>query len=296
MFKRVVLFVLTNLAVLLLLSVVWFVIRTTGIVEDVDWTYLPLAIFSVIFGFAGSVISLLISKWVAKRATGAQVITHPRNETEAWLLATVQRQAAQAGIGMPEVAIYDSAELNAFATGPSRNNSLVAVSSGLLRSMRREEVEAVLAHEVSHAANGDMVTLTLIQGVVNTFVIFFSRVVGNVVDGVLSRGNDRRGRGMGYFLSVFVAEIVLGVLATVIVMAFSRWREYRADAGAANMVGAPNMIAALQRLGAQSDESSLPESVAAFGIKGGRSGFLNLFRTHPPIAERIAALQSRGRR
>ncbi|HMR74345.1 MAG TPA: protease HtpX, partial [Polyangiaceae bacterium] len=232
MFKRVFLFLLTNLAVLILLSVAWFVIRSTGVVDDVDWTYLPLAIFSVVFGFAGSIVSLLISKWVAKRATGAVVITHPRNETEAWLLSTVQRQAQQAGIKTPEVAIYDAAELNAFATGPTRNSSLVAVSSGLLHGMQRHEVEAVLAHEVSHAANGDMVTLALIQGVVNTFVIFFSRVVGNIVDGLLSRGNNRRGAGIGYYLSVFVAEIVLGVLATIIVMAFSRWREDRADAGA----------------------------------------------------------------
>lgn len=295
MFKRVFLFLLTNLAVLILLSVAWFVIRSTGVVDDVDWTYLPLAIFSVVFGFAGSIVSLLISKWVAKRATGAVVITHPRNETEAWLLSTVQRQAQQARIKTPEVAIYDAAELNAFATGPTRNSSLVAVSTGLLHGMQRHEVEAVLAHEVSHAANGDMVTLALIQGVVNTFVIFFSRVVGNIVDGLLSRGNNRRGGGIGYYLSVFVAEIVLGVLATIIVMAFSRWREYRADAGAAQLVGPQSMIAALRRLERGSGESDLPESLAAFGIKGGKSGFMNLFRTHPSIEDRVAALSRHGR-
>ena len=296
MFKRVVLFLLTNLAVLILLSVVWFIIRSTGLVDDVDWTYLPLAIFSVVFGFAGSIISLLISKWIAKRATGAVVITQPRNDTEAWLLATVQRQSQQAGIKMPEVAIYDAAELNAFATGPTRNSSLVAVSTGLLHGMQRHEVEAVLAHEVSHAANGDMVTLALIQGVVNTFVIFFSRVIGNIVDGFLSRGSSRRGAGIGYYLSVFVAEIVLGVLATIIVMAFSRWREYRADAGAARLAGAQNMIAALRRLGGASSESNLPESMAAFGIKGGKAGFMSLFRTHPPIEDRIARLSQSGAR
>lgn len=295
MATRVLLFLLTNLAVLVLLSVAWFVLRSTGILEDIDWTYLPLAIFSVVFGFGGSIISLLVSKWVAKRATGARVINSPQNDTEVWLVSTVQRQAQQAGIAMPEVAIYESSELNAFATGPTRNSSLVAVSSGLLRGMRREEVEAVLAHEVSHAANGDMVTLALVQGVLNTFVIFFSRVIGNIVDGALSKGKSR-GPGIGFYLSVFVAEIVLGILATLIVMAFSRWREYRADAGAARLASAPAMIAALQRLGQVSGESDLPASMAAFGIKGGKGGFMSLFRTHPPIEDRIRRLQlSAGR-
>lgn len=291
MFKRVVLFLLTNLAVLVVLSVAFAVLRATGVLQDLDWTYLPLAVMATVFGFAGSIISLLLSKWIAKRATGAQVITAPRSEMEMWLLQTVQRQANAAGIGMPEVAIYDSPEPNAFATGANRNNSLVAVSSGLLRSMNRDELEAVLAHEVSHVANGDMITLALMQGVVNTFVIFFSRIIGNVVDGFLSRGSERRGPGIGYWLTVIVAEIVLGILATILVMAFSRWREYRADAGAARLAGPQKMIAALRRLGA-GEESELPASLAAFGIRGGKSGFMSLFRTHPRIEDRIRKLQA----
>ncbi len=295
MFKRVILFALTNLAVLLVLSVAWFVLRTSGVldgvIDNVDWTYLPLAIFSTLFGFGGAIISLLISKWMAKRSTGAHVITQPRNEMERWLVTTVQKQAHQAGIKMPEVAIYDAPEPNAFATGPTRNSSLVAVSTGLLHTMQRPHVEAVLAHEVSHAANGDMVTLTLIQGVLNTFVIFFSRIIGNLIDSALSRG-ERRSSGIGYYAAVFVSEIVLGILATLIVMAFSRWREYRADAGAAKLSGPHNMIGALQTLARGTPDESLPASMAAFGIKGGKSGFMNLFRTHPPIEQRIARLQT----
>jgi heat shock protein HtpX len=287
--KRIFLFLLTNLAVMVLLGIVFTVLRMFGLFDKIDTSYIQLAIFSVVWGFAGSFISLFLSKFMAKWATGAQVITSPRNEVEHWLLATVGRQAQAAGISMPEVAIYDSPEPNAFATGATRNSALVAVSTGLMQRMSRDEVEAVLAHEVSHAANGDMVTMALIQGVLNTFVIFFSRVIGNIIDKAVFK--NERGRGIGYWLTVLVLEILLGILATIIVMWFSRWREYRADAGSAKLVGAPKMIAALRRLGGE-DESDLPQSVKAFGIRGGGGGFLSLFRSHPPIEERIRALQS----
>lgn len=290
MLKRVILFLLTNLAILVVLSLALGALRLTGALEGFDSAYGPLAIMALVFGFGGSLLSLLLSKWVAKRATGAEVIVTPRSELEAWLIETVARQARAAGIAMPEVAVYESPEPNAFATGPSRDSSLVAVSTGLLRRLRRDEVEAVLAHEVSHAANGDMVTLALMQGVVNTFVIFLSRVVGGVVDSALSRGEERRGPGLGYWVSVMVAEIVLGILATLMVMAFSRWREYRADAGAARLAGAQKMISALGRLGGEG--SDLPQSVAAFGIRGGRSGLLRLLSSHPPIEDRIRRLRS----
>ncbi len=286
MLKRIVLFLLTNLAVMVLLGVVFTVLRMTGLLGKFDTTYLPLAIVSVVWGFGGSAISLLLSKPLAKMATGAQVITQPRNEMEHWLLSTVGRQAQQAGIGMPEVAVYDGAP-NAFATGASKNSSLIAVSTGLLNGMGRDEVEAVLAHEVSHAANGDMVTLALIQGVLNTFVIFFSRIIGNIIDKAVFKN---RGRGLGYWVTVIVLEILLGVLATIIVMWFSRWREYRADAGSARLVGAQKMISALRQLD-ENQESELPQTVAAFGIRGGKGGFLSLFRSHPPIESRIRALQ-----
>jgi heat shock protein HtpX len=247
-------------------------------------------IFSGVVGFAGSFISLLTSKFAAKMMTRARVITSPANATESWLVNTVARQASAAGIGTPEVAIYDSPEVNAFATGASRNNALVAVSSGLLNGMRQNEVEAVLAHEVSHVANGDMVTMALLQGVVNTFVIFLSRVVGFFVDRVLLR--NERGMGIGFFVSSLIAQIVLGILASTIVMWFSRQREFRADAGAAKLAGSTNMIAALQRLGQIHQPQALPESLAAFGIAGGvPTGMKKLFMSHPPISERIQALR-----
>ncbi len=289
MLKRVFLFLLTNLAVMLLLGLAFTVADRFGLFGDLSPSLVSLIAFSTVYGFAGSAVSLLLSKFIAKMATGAEVITRPRSEQEAWLLATVARQAQQVGIRMPEVAIYDSPELNAFATGPSKNSSLVAVSTGLLRGMRRDEVEAVLAHEVSHAANGDMVTLALMQGVLNTFVLFFSRIAGTLVDRTVFK--NEKGRGLGYWLVVIAAEIVLGLLATILVMAFSRWREYRADAGSARLVGAPKMIAALQALGRE-QESALPDSVAAFGIRGGKRGLLALLSSHPPIEARIAALRA----
>ena len=250
--------------------------------------------FSAVIGMTGSFISLAMSKWSAKRMTGAQVIDQPRNETEAWLVNVVSNQAQAAGIGMPEVAIFDSPAPNAFATGMSRNKALVAVSSGLLSNMKRDEVEAVLGHEVSHVANGDMVTLTLIQGVVNTFVIFFSRVIGHVVDRVVFK--VERGHGPAFWITTIIAQVVLGILASAIVMWFSRHREYRADEGGANLAGRQKMIAALQRLQMASGQASLPDQLAAFGISERKAdGIKRLFMSHPPLEERIAALQnSRG--
>lgn len=286
--KRVVLFLATNLAVIVVLSIVLNIIMA---VFGVDFgSYQGLLIFAALFGFGGAFISLWMSKWLAKRSTGAQVITQPRNDAERWLVETVARQAKQAGIKMPEVAIYDSPEPNAFATGPSKNDSLVAVSTGLLRNMTKDEVEAVLAHEVSHVANGDMVTLTLIQGVVNTFVIFLARVVAGLVNNAL-RGNQQgnAGRGFAYFGLVILFEIIFGALASLIVFYFSRQREYRADAGAARLVGAPKMIAALQRL-AQGRESQLDDRLLAFGIKG-KLAKGELMMTHPPLEKRIQALR-----
>ena len=284
MFKRVALYLATNLAVLLLLGAI---MRVFGIDPRSN---AGLLLFATLFGFGGSLISLMISKWVAKRATGAYVIEQPRNEGERWLVETVRRQAQAAGIKMPEVAIYDAPEINAFATGPSRNNSLVAVSTGLLRAMDRDEAEAVLGHEVSHVANGDMVTMALIQGVLNTFVLILARVVGRVVDGYLG---NREGTGIGYWITVFVLEIVFGVVASVIAMWFSRWREFRADAGGAALAGREKMIAALERLSQTYGESTLPKQVQAFGISGGVGGGLRkLFMSHPPLEERIAALRN----
>jgi heat shock protein HtpX len=241
----------------------------------------------------GSFISLLMSKWVAKASTGAEVIEHPRNAAEQWLVETVRRQAEQAGIGMPEVAVYQAPEPNAFATGASRNNALVAVSTGLLETMDRDEVEAVLGHEVSHIANGDMVTLSLIQGVVNTFVIFLARIVGYAVDRALAGDSEEehQGPGMGYWITSMIAELFLGFLASMIVMWFSRRREFRADAGGAALAGRQKMIAALQRLRQMSEPSHLPPEMAAFGIRGG-GGLAKLFMTHPPLEERIAALRA----
>jgi heat shock protein HtpX len=249
-----------------------------------------LLIFSAVFGMGGSFISLAMSKWTARRMTGAQVISQPRNEAEAWLVELVSRQAQAAGIGMPEVAIYDAPDMNAFATGMSRNKALVAVSTGLLRSMRRDEVEAVLGHEITHVANGDMVTLALIQGVVNTFVIFLSRVIGHVVDRVVFK--VERGHGPAFWITTIVAQVVLGILASVIVMWFSRQREFRADAGGANLAGRQKMIDALKRLQTASGQEPLPDQLAAFGISGRVDGIKRLFMTHPPLSERIAALEA----
>lgn len=281
--KRVLLFLATNLAVLVVLSIALSVIFT---VFGIDSSSIGgLLVFAAIFGFGGSFISLALSKWMAKRSTRAVVIEQPRNATEKWLIDTVTRQARKAGIGMPEVAIYDSPEMNAFATGMNRNNALVAVSTGLLRNMREDEVEAVLAHEVSHVANGDMVTLTLIQGVVNTFVIFLARLIAGAI-----RQNNQQLGTMAYFAIVIVLEIVFGFLASIIVMWFSRQREYRADAGAARLEGPNKMVAALQRL-QHNHESRLEGNMAAFGIAGGGKKS-ELFMSHPPLEKRIAALQN----
>lgn len=289
MFKRIALFLATNLAVLALLSIAMAVLQNVfGITLGDNGALLMFAAF---FGFGGALISLLISKWVAKRTTGAQVIEQPRNEAEQWLVATVARQAEAAGIRMPEVAVYDAPEINAFATGPSRNNSLVAVSTGLLRAMSREEAEAVLAHEVSHVANGDMVTMALIQGVLNTFVIVLARVVGRAIDGYLNGGRDGA-PGLGYYAIVFVLDMIFGLFASIIAMWFSRHREFRADAGAAQLAGRDKMVAALQRLSRTYGESTLPKQVQAFGISGGVAhGFRRLLMSHPPLEERIQALR-----
>ncbi|MEM7500854.1 MAG: protease HtpX [Pseudomonadota bacterium] len=290
MFKRVALFIATNLAVLLVLSVVLRLLGVDRVLDEsgTGLNYEALLVLSVVIGFGGSFISLAMSKWMAKRSTGARVITQPANATESWLVSTVERQARQAGIEPPEVAIYDAPDMNAFATGARRNSALVAVSTGLLQGMPQQEVEAVLAHEVSHVANGDMVTLTLVQGVVNTFVIFLSRIVGHFVDRVILK--NERGYGIGYFLSVIAAQVVLGVLASVIVMWVSRQREFRADAGSANLNGKEPMIRALARL-ERGQPAQLPEALQAFGISGGKGGMTRLFMSHPPIPERIEALR-----
>ena len=291
MLKRIALFLATNLAVILVLSVVLRLLGVDRILDEsgAGINFEALLVLSLVIGFGGSFISLAMSKWMAKRSTGAQVITQPRNEVEAWLVNVVERQARQAGIETPEVAIYPAPDMNAFATGARRNAALVAVSTGLLQGMPRDEVEAVLAHEVSHVANGDMVTLTLVQGVVNTFVIFLSRIVGHFIDRVVFR--NEQGYGVGYFISVLVAQLVLGILASTIVMWVSRQREFRADAGSAELNGAQPMVRALQRLAA-GRPAELPESLEAFGISGSkRHGIQKLFMSHPPIDERIAALQ-----
>lgn len=288
--KRIVLFLATNLAILLVLSIT---ARLLGVDRFLTANGLNLGMllgFAAVIGFGGAFISLAISKWMAKKSTGAQVIEQPRNASEQWLLETVRRQARQAGIGMPEVAIYNSPAMNAFATGMNRNNALVAVSTGLMQSMSADEAEAVLAHEVSHVANGDMVTLTLIQGVVNTFVIFLARVIGYAVDSFLRRDGDHSGPGIGYFVATIAAEIVLGILASIIVMWFSRQREFRADAGGASLAGQGKMVAALQRLQQGQIPSQLPNEMAAFGINSG-GGMAKLFMSHPPLEERIRALQ-----
>jgi heat shock protein HtpX len=294
--KRVLLFIATNLAVLVVLGITVNLLGVNRFMSAQGIDFGALLAFAAIFGFGGAFISLLMSKWVAKKSTGARVIERPADQTEAWLLETVRRQAKQAGIQMPEVAIYDSPEVNAFATGPSKNKSLVAVSSGLLQTMRQDEAEAVLAHEVSHIANGDMVTLTLIQGVVNTFVIAIAKVVGYAVDRFLASNSEEeyQGPGMAYYVTSIVAEITLGILASVIVMWFSRQREFRADAGGARLASRDKMIGALERLRQVHEPSHLPNQVAAFGIKGGGGRFGRLFLSHPPLEERIAALRARG--
>jgi heat shock protein HtpX len=290
---RIMMFVGTNVAIMAVLSIVMAVFGLEGTLQQngVDLNLQGLLVISAVVGMSGSFISLAISKWMAKRATGAKVIENPSNDGERWLVETVQRQAEQAGIGMPEVAIYDAADMNAFATGMFRNKSLVAVSTGLMSKMSRDEVEAVLAHEVSHVANGDMITLMLIQGVVNTFVFFLSRVIGHFVDRVIFK--TQRGHGIGYYVTSFIAQMVLGILASVIVMWFSRRREFKADAGAARLAGSEKMVAALERLRGGVDEAHLPDQMQAFGISGGvKSGLASLFTTHPPLEDRIAALKA----
>lgn len=288
--KRIVLFLATNLAIVLVLSITMRLLGVEPYLNANGLDLQALLVFAAIMGFGGAFISLAISKWTAKMSTGAQVITDPRTPEEIWLVQTVARQAQAAGIRMPEVAIYDSPDVNAFATGMSKNSSLVAVSTGLLRNMTREEAEAVLGHEVSHAANGDMVTMALIQGVVNTFVMFLSRVIGHLVDKVVFK--TERGQGPAFFVTMIIAELVLGILASLIVMWFSRQREFRADAGGASLAGRRNMINALKRLGSL-HPAPLPDKMAAFGIAGGGGGGLKrLFMTHPPIEERIAALEA----
>ena len=291
--KRIVLFVATNLGVVLLLGMIARLLGVDRFLYQSGLNLTSLLIFAAIFGMGGSLISLLMSKWIAKMSVGAQVIEQPRTQTEQWLVETVRRQAQQAGIGMPEVAIYDSPEPNAFATGANRNAALVAVSTGLLEQMTAEEAEAVLGHEVSHVANGDMVTLALIQGVLNTFVIALSRVVGYLVDQALSsRDQEYRGPGIGYWITSMVMEVVFGLLASLVVMWFSRWREFHADAGGAELAGRGKMIAALERLRQLSEPSQLPSQMAAFGINGGLGdGLRKLFMTHPPLEERIEALR-----
>jgi heat shock protein HtpX len=290
--KRIVLFLATNLAVVLVLSVVLKVFGLDRAVQAEGIDVGGLLAFSFVVGFTGAIISLLLSKTMAKWSTGAHVIEQPRDEAEAWLVETVRKLSAKAGIGMPEVAIYDG-EANAFATGAFKNSALVAVSTGLLQSMNKEEVEAVLAHEVAHVANGDMVTLTLIQGVVNTFVVFLARIIGYVVDRTVFR--TERGTGPGFFITVIIAQIVLGILASIIVAYFSRRREFRADAGSAQYLGSPTpMVHALARLGGL-EPGNLPPSIAAAGITAPKGGLMALMASHPPIEERIAALQGMQR-
>jgi len=288
--KRILLFLATNVAIVVVLSVVAQLLGIDQYLAARGGSLDGLLIFAALFGFGGSLISLAISKWMAKRAMGVELITQPRTATESWLLNAVATHARNAGIGMPEVGIFDSPEPNAFATGANRNNALVAVSTGLLQRMNEHEVDAVLGHEISHVANGDMVTLALIQGVVNTFVIFLSRIIGNIVDRSFFRSED--GRGPAFFISVIVSEIVLGFLASLIVLWFSRRREFRADYGGAKLSGRSNMIAALEKLKAAHEP--LPQQFAAFGIADGRiaSGFARLRLSHPPIPERIAALRA----
>ena len=293
--QRIFLFLLTNIAIMVILSVTLRVLGVESLLAQngSDLNLNALVIFSGIFGFGGAFISLAISKWMAKRMTGAIVIDSPSNNVEKWLLDTVKKQSKIVGIKMPEVAIFPSPQMNAFATGASKNKALVAVSQGLLDSMNQGEIEAVVGHEISHVANGDMVTLTLIQGVVNTFVIFFSRVIGHVVDRVILK--NQRGHGIGYFVTTIFAQIVLSILASVIVMYFSRKREYVADTGGADLAGHQNMINALKRLG-QKEPEALPEQLAAFGIgEKPKTGWRELWSSHPPLEDRIKALEKRAK-
>ncbi|MBT5164309.1 MAG: protease HtpX [Candidatus Thioglobus sp.] len=289
--KRIFLFLMTNIAILILLSITLSLLGVEGILKEngSDLDLQALLIFSAVFGFGGAFISLAISKWIAKRMTGAIVIESPTSNLEKWLIETVEKQAKIVGIRMPEVAIFPSASMNAFATGMSKNKALVAVSQGLLDNMNKGEIEAVVGHEMSHVANGDMVTLTLIQGVVNTFVIFFSRVIGHFVDRVILK--NQRGHGIGYFVTTLFAQIVLSILASTIVMYVSRKREFVADTGGADLAGHQNMIGALKRLG-QVEPEALPEQMAAFGIND-KKGFASWFSSHPPIEDRIKALENR---
>jgi heat shock protein HtpX len=290
--KRIFLFILTNLAVVFVINIT---LRLLGVDRWLDQSgginFSALLVLSAVIGFAGSLVSLAMSKWSAKRMVGAQVIENPVDPTERWLVETVHRHAQAAGIGMPEVAVYDAPDVNAFATGWNRNDALVAVSTGLLRSMSKDEIEAVLGHEISHVANGDMVTLALIQGVVNTFVIFFAKLFGFFVDRVVLKNDGRNGPGIGAFVAEIAAQLVLGVLASIIVMWFSRQREFRADAGGAHLAGREKMIAALERLKINHEQATLPAKMAAFGISGGHA-FAKIFMTHPPLDERIAALRN----
>jgi heat shock protein HtpX len=289
--KRIALFLATNVAILLVLSIAMRVLGLEPYLTETGLNLTSLLVMAAVMGFGGAFISLAISKWMAKKSMGVRVIETPSNSTELWLVDTIRKYAADAGIGMPEVGIYDAPDVNAFATGMTRNKSLVAVSSGLLQQMKRNEAEAVLGHEIAHIANGDMVTLTLIQGVVNTFVIFLSRVIGHTVDRVVFK--NERGHGPAFWITTIVAQMVLGILASIIVMWFSRQREFRADRGGASLAGGTAMIAALERLNSL-HPAPLPEKMAAFGIAGGGAhGFKRLFMTHPPLEERIAALRAR---
>lgn len=290
--KRIFLFLATNFAVMLLISVIFKLFGIEGVLAQngVDLDLRGVLVFSLIVGFAGSIISLLMSKHLAKSSMGVYVIEQPSNPTERWLVETVYRLADQAGVGRPEVGIFDSPQPNAFATGANRDNALVAVSSGLLQHMSKDEVEAVLGHEISHVANGDMITMTLMQGVVNTFVMFFATVIGHVVDRVVFKNEE--GHGPAYYITSLIAQALLTLLATMLVMWFSRWREFHADAGGAELAGREKMIAALRRLQQASEPEDLPDQMAAFGISGRATrGFKELFLSHPPLEDRIEALQ-----
>ena len=293
--KRIFLFLVTNIAIMVILSITLRVLGVDSLLAQngSDLNINALVIFSGVFGFGGAFISLAISKWMAKKMTGAVVIDSPSNNIEKWLIETVKKQSKIVGIKMPEVAIFPSGQMNAFATGASKNNALVAVSQGLLDNMDKGEVEAVVGHEMSHVANGDMVTLTLIQGVVNTFVIFFSRVIGHLVDRVILK--NQRGYGIGYFLTTLFAQVILSILASIVVMYFSRKREFVADTGGADLAGHQNMINALKRL-AQREPEPLPEQLAAFGIdEKPKKGLAHLWTSHPPLEDRIKALEERSK-
>ena len=293
MFKRVILFLITNAAILLLLTLTMQLFGVSGYLDEsgIGIDFKGLLVFAGVIGFGGSLISLAMSKWSAKFATGAKIIEDPANEQEQWILEMVQQQSLKANIGMPDVAVYASSDINAFATGMNRNNALVAVSTGLMDKMNRHEAEAVLAHEISHIVNGDMITLALIQGVINTFVFILARLFGHFVDRVIFK--NQRGHGIAFWVTTIMAEIVLAVLASIIVMWFSRQREFRADAGAASLVGKEKMIAALQKLQEVYQPSQLPDQMRAFGVSGGQGqGLRRLFSSHPPLNERIQALHN----